>query len=120
LRINLNSFKVEDSIVFPLENNPSELVINASGDTLYFLDSDIYKQGVLSQEMPVAFIKSNSEHSGYGRGFYSLTIDPLRFELYVADAIDNAQPGYVYRFSQAGTAIDTFKVGINPVGFCFK
>lgn len=120
IRINLNSFEVEDAIIFPLENNPSELVINASGDTLYFLDTDMYKHSVLSQKEPISFVSSNSAYSGYGRGFYSLAIDPSSSELYVADAVDNTQPGYIYRFSQNGMPVDTFKVGVNPVGFCFK
>lgn len=120
MRINLNTLLLEDELSFPLENNPSELVINSSGDTLYFLDGDIYKHGVLSQNSPVKFINGNSEYSGFGRGFYSLIIDPSNSELYVADAIDNAQPGYVYRFTSEGVPVDTFKVGVNPVGFCYK
>lgn len=119
-RINLNSFTVEDSYVFPLDGSPSELVINANLDTLYFLNSDVYKHGVLSQEMPAAFISGNAEYSGYGRGFYSLIVDPSTSDIYVSDAIDNAQSGYVYRFLQDATPLDTFKVGVNPVGFCFK
>lgn len=119
-RIDLHTLNIEEVIVFPLANNPTELVINSSLDTLYYIDGDIYKYGVLSQEVPQLFITGNSEHTGYGKGFYALAIDPSSDDIYIADAVDNSQPGYVYRYTQAGNILDVFKVGVNPVGFCFK
>lgn len=119
LRINLSTFEIEDSVTFALDDNPQELCINATQDTLFYLNTNLYQLAV-SSLAPSVFINSGSEYSGYGRGFYGLAIDPSSNDIYISDAIDNAQPGNVYRFSGSGTPIDTFKVGVNPVGFCFK
>ena len=118
-RINTQNLDIEDSISFNLESNPHEMQINGTNDTLYFLDTHLYKMPVNSLT-PEVLVQSNSKYSGYGRGFYGLAIDPHNSNIYISDAIDNNQPGYVYRFMHNGNAIDTFKVGINPVGFCFK
>lgn len=119
-RIDLNTLRIEHELLFSLDNNPTELVINAAKDTLFYLDRDVYKLPALSNDTPQPWILSHSSHSGYGKGFYSLAIDPANADFYIGDALDNNQPGYVYRFSQSGSPLDTFKVGINPVGFCFK
>ncbi len=118
-RINPSTLTLEDSITFPIDANPQELCINGSKDTLYFLNTDLYRLPVLSLR-PEKHIENNSEYKGYGKGFYGLGIDPTNSDIYISDAIDNAQPGYVYRFNAQGQGIDTFKVGVNPVGFCFK
>jgi len=47
-------------------------------------------------------------------------VDPYSSEIYVADAIDFVQRGMVYRFSPEGVAVDTFRTGIAPGGFCFN
>lgn len=118
-RIDAATNAIEDSVVFELEDNPQELQINRTKDTLYFLNTHLYQMAA-SQTEPQQLIKSNSEHQGYGRGFYGLGIDPYSSEIYISDAIDNSQAGKVYRYSPTGEAIDTFKVGINPISFCFK
>lgn len=118
-RINLQSLTIEDSLSFDLDDNPQELCINASQDTLYFLNTDLYRMPV-EELTPTKHILSSSEYSGYGRGFYALALDPANNDIYIADAMDNSQPGYVYRFSAQALAIDTFSVGVNPVSFCFK
>ena len=120
LRIDLETLAVEAEFTFPLMDNPSGLVMNGTRDTLFFLNTDVYRHPVLSSANPVKFISGNENYSGFGRGFYSLIIDPYSSELYVADALDNTQPGFVYRYSPQGVPVDTFKVGVNPVGFCFK
>ena len=118
-RINAATNNIEDSVVFDLEDNPQELQLNGTKDTLFFLNTHLYQMAV-SETKPRQFISSTSEHQGYGRGFYGLGIDPYNSEIYISDAIDNSQAGKVYRFSPTGEPIDTFSVGVNPINFCFK
>lgn len=118
LRINTASRKIEQRIPFSLSDSPGSLTINGSGDTLYFINQNVYRMPI-SGSAPQKIITSpyNSNEPG---GFYSIGIDPNSSEIYVADAVDYIQAGYVYRFSSIAEPIDTFKTGIIPGAFCFK
>lgn len=119
MRINAASRQIDLIFRFELDDLPSELQINRAGDTLYFLNRDVYRHSVLSDSQPEMFIESPYANSNVG-GFYGLGIDPRRSDIYVADAIDNVQRGVVYRYNSSGNPLDTLKVGIIPGGFCFK
>ncbi len=94
-------------------------MINGGGDTLYFLNRHVYRHAVGSSSDPEIFIESPYMNGNIG-GYYGLGIDPVRSEIYVADAIDNVQRGIVYRLRPNGEYLDTLKVGIIPGTFCFK
>ena len=119
-RINVQDLQIEDSISFSMDSSPSSLTTNFAKDSLFFIDIDVFSHPVLSTNRPEVIIHSNTEHTGFGKGFYTLGINPYNSDIYVADAIDNAQSGLVYRFNSEAFPIDTFKVGINPTDFCFK
>jgi DNA-binding beta-propeller fold protein YncE len=104
---------------FSPEQMPSELKINGGGDTLYFINRDVYRYAVNGSADPELLISSPYEGSGV-TGFYALDVDPVSSEIYVADAIDFVQRGMVYRFSAEGCPVDTFQTGIAPGAFCFK
>ena len=119
LKISAGSGKVEIVHRFSPGERPSKLKINGRGDTLYFLNGDVYRYAVLGSGQPELLIESSYEGVSMG-GFYRLDLDPLSSELYVADAIDFVQRGMVYRFSSEGIPVDTFRTGIVPGGFCFN
>jgi hypothetical protein len=119
VRINAATRKIEKTIRFGLDENPTELQINGTGDTLYFLNKNIYRHMVLSDRPPELFIESPYTSTLTG-GFYGLGVDPFSGEIYLADAIDQVQQGVVYRYKPDGTVVDTFKTGINPSFFCFR
>jgi len=92
----------------------SGLEMSAAGDSLYYLNKGIFKMGVNSRHLPdSAFIPEDEKL------FYHLAVDSLTGEIYVADAIDYTQDAVVYRYSQGGMLIDSFKTGINPSDFLF-
>ena len=118
VRIDAENRTVEHGFRFEAGDRLSEITINGSGDTLFFINGDIYRHPVLSDEEPELFIRGTSSDT-YAGGFYGLGVDPVTSEIYVADAIDFVQPGVVYRFLPGGQPVDTFRVGINPGAFCF-
>jgi hypothetical protein len=115
VRIDAKTRTVERIFPFEKDKWPSELHINSGRDTLYFINGDVWKMAVDATELPgEAFISAESE-----KLFYSLGIDPVTSEIYVGDAIDNVQPGVVYRYTAQGLPEDTLRVGIIPGAFCF-
>lgn len=91
----------------------SQLGINRSGDTLFFLNNGVVKMSVYDREIPQRQLITNTKR------WYSLAVSPDADELYCADAIDYAQYGVVYRYSTGGAVIDSFYAGVNPGFYCF-
>ncbi len=114
-RIDTETQTIEQIYRFTSGDTPSNLELNSEGDTLYFLNSHLYKMHIGSRHLPdSAFIRNEDKL------YYHMAVDPDNNDIYVADAIDYTQDAIVYRFTQSGGAIDTFKVGINPSDFMFR
>jgi len=124
-RIDPQSFTIEETFEFsdPL-SSPTELSINPGKDTLYFLNNSAGKSGIENGVFQVSTdavsLPTLALIGSKDRLFYGLGIDPLSGAIYVSDAIDHIQKGWVFRFSKAGSRIDSFKVDIIPGEFCFK
>jgi len=119
-RIDPHTMEIEKIFRFGLTDNPQSICLNGAGDSLFLINRHIWKMGVNTSIFPThPFIESPYDSLIFG-GFYTLTVDPVSSDLFVADAVDNVQHGYVYRYSPAGTLVDTFQVGIIPGAFCFK
>ena len=100
--------------VIPITNNyPSSLAINANRDSIYFLNTDVYKISITDVNIGPPFISSNS------RQLYGMGLDIRSNQIFVADAIDYVQKGKVAVYSSGGNEMGSFDVGINPSGFCF-
>lgn len=114
-RINPVTLLVEQSYWFPnLAERPWRLRLNASKDTLYFLNESVFRLAVSDTMLPgAAFIEKNN------RNFYGLGIEPATGIVYVADAIDYVQRGMVYRYKPDGSLLDSFRAGIVPGDFWF-
>lgn len=119
VKIDAGSREVQQVFRFNSGDMPTELKINKTGDTLYFLNKHLYRMPVLSPSEPDLFITSPYDESSWG-GFYGLEVDPVTSEIYVSDAIDFTQSGVVYRYHPDGTPVDTFQAGIVPGAFCFQ
>ncbi len=95
--------------------SPTSLCINATGDTLLYLNQGIFRMSVTEDNLPeTAFIPQNS------RLFNTLGIDPITSEIFVTDAIDYQQHGLVLHFSRNGELKGTYSAGIIPGNLCFN
>lgn len=116
-RIDPRTRQIERRFNLPPGDTPTELALNGTGDTLYFIHRDIWRLPASAEnldEADRAFIASR------GTLYYGLTVDPVSSEIYVADAIDYVQPGVVVRHSPQGEPIDEFRVGITPGAFGWR
>ncbi len=118
LRINPNTLEIEHSMRFPIDDNPSELCINGTKDTLYFLNRHIYRMAIEEVNLPITPFVTSTNTLPYG-GFYGIGVHPRTSEVYAADPIDYVQEGFVNRYSAQGKLIDSFTVGVCPGAFCF-
>lgn len=103
-------------IEFPLTGViPADLRMNPQGDSLYCLVGDLYKIPVDATVLPEnPFIYANN------RTLTKIFVHPGTGEIYLADAVDYQQPGWVYRYSSGGEPVDSFQVGIIPGAMIVK
>ena len=114
-RIDPESMTIEQEFEFRRGDAPSEIQINGSLDTIYWINDDIWAMSVEAERVPVRpFLDSR------GTIYYGLTVDPTNGDVYIADAIDYTQQGKIYRYSSDAELIDEFYVGIIPGAFCWK
>jgi len=116
VQINPQNKTIDLVIDLPLDQNnvPEKLRINASLDTLYYLYQGVQRMAI-TDSVPETFLPASHFTVAYGLG-----VDPDNSEIYVADAMDFTQKGYLLRFSPQGETIDSIKVGYVPSGFYFE
>lgn len=113
--IDAEKFEVVSRFRFKKGDYPSEVQMNGTRDTIYWINDDIWQMDVLAQRVPVRpFLESR------GTIYYGLTVNPRNSEVYIADAIDYQQQGKIYRYSSNGKLLDEFYVGIIPGAFCWR
>lgn len=115
-RIDPITKQVEQSFQFSnTTDSPWKLRMNATNDTLYFLNNSVFRMAIGAANLPSTAFISNGKSV-----FYGLGIDPKNGVIYISDAIDYVQRGAIYRYKSDGTLINTFKAGIAPGDFCFN
>lgn len=119
IRIDAGTREVEHTFRFGLGDAPRSLTINGTGDTLYFVNRNVYRHAVLSDTPPERFLVSPYGNH-FQAGYQAVGVDPGSSQIFVADAIDYVQPGLVYLFKPDATPVDTIRVGIIPRAFCFR
>ena len=114
-RIDAETFTVEKQFKFKMGDWPSEVQLNGTRDTLYFINKAIWRLPVTATNFPVKpFVPYQNTL------YYGLTVNPFNSEVYVADAIDYVQDGVILRYSPEGELLDEFYVGIIPGAFCWR
>ena len=84
--IDAETFTIERQFRFRRGDTPSEVQLNGTRDRLYWINDDIWQMEVTADRIPVRpFLEYR------GTKYYGLTVDPVRGDVYVADAIDYQQ-----------------------------
>lgn len=109
---------VLDYFDFDPSPRPTGLSLSANGQTMYFLDNgyggQVFEMGVYDLTLPTTPILT-------GVNGYSIAVDQATDELYVADPVDFASQGKVYRYDlQNQQIIDTIETGIIPGNIVFN
>ena len=95
--------------------HPEKLVINSSGDVLYYNGNDgVYKFGIADTAL------QSEPFIPRPYMFYGLGFDYATGFIYASDPLDYVQDGLVYRYdANTGAAIDSIQAGIVPGEFYF-
>lgn len=113
--INISNLQIEKKILFASKYlSPVSLCINKNKDSLWFINNHIYCMTVNDIQLPATALINKKT-----RLFYSMELNAANSELYISDAIDYNQNGYIYRFTPNGSVIDSLRAGIIPGYFCF-
>jgi len=114
-RINPVNLQTEATFTFNPNDVPSNLCINAGKDTLYFLNTGVYRMGINSTTLPGSTFVSST-----GNNFYGLGVNDKDYTIYVSDAIDYIQKSTIMVYQPNGQLKTTFKAGINASDFYFE
>ncbi len=114
--INTRTDEVEKKFVFPsISDSPFCLQTDGSGEDLYFLHQGVRKMNINDAELPDIPIIAES-----GRSFYRIGVNPDNSEIFISDAVDYQQRGFILIYDRNGQFISEERAGIIPGGFCFK
>jgi hypothetical protein len=109
------TLQLELSLPFSSTDSPSNLCINATKDTMYYLNTSVYQMPINSPSLPgSAFITSSANT------FYGLSVSDKDYNIYVSDAIDYIQKSSIMVYSPNGALKTSFKAGINASNFYFE
>lgn len=116
VQINPFTNKIEKNLVFPSkESSPTCLRTDGLRQTLYFLENGVKKMDITDGLPGGSLIEQKT-----GQYFYKLSINPINGDIFVTDAVDFAQSGYVMIYTDKGTFITKQKAGIIPGAMCFR
>jgi YVTN family beta-propeller protein len=114
--INTSTNTIEKNLIFfTKQASPSCLRIDGTGGVLYYLESGVRKLSINSSELPSEPIIAESGHY-----FYKLGIDPVSNSIFVTDAVDYQQNGYLMYYNPDGTLVSSQLADIIPGSMCFK
>lgn len=101
---------VETTFTFSdIDSSPGELEIDADGNTLYFLNGDVFEMEISAANLP-----SQALISAEGRVLYHLEVDHGSNAIYVTDAVDYVQQGNLLEYNASGNLLRSWQTGIIP------
>lgn len=114
-RIDPVTLNIELTLSFSSTDSPSNLCINATKDTMYFLNSSVYRMPISSTILPGSAFVTSSANT-----FYGLGVSDKDYNIYVSDAIDYIQKSSILVYSPNGIQKTSFKAGVNASSFYFE
>jgi YVTN family beta-propeller protein len=114
----INPETLEVKVIFTfgdIQSSPSSLCINGTRDTLFFINSGIYRMSIAENKVPELPLIPEQEHL-----YYQISVDPKTSDIYATDAIDYQQNGLILRYKPDGTFIDFHHAGIIPGQMIFR
>lgn len=97
-----------------LLSTANRLKINKAGNTLFWIDEEVYKMS-LSDTMYLPQMLIDNEK----KVFYGLGLDPKTNEIYVSDVKDFNSKSDIYRYNTNGQLLGKFEAGKNTNDFYF-
>jgi hypothetical protein len=114
--INIGTNHIEKKYVFPtLQNSPSSLIVDGYGATLFYLDKGVRQMDINSDGLPPAPLIPES-----GSYFYKIAVNPINSDIFITDAVDFMQRGYVLIYKNDGKFVSKQKADIIPGSMCFN
>lgn len=111
-RIDPTGSVVEAAMPMSTFDFATHLTTNPAGDSLFFLNYDIYGMSISDGALPTTPFISGSGHS-----FYTIGLMPNTSNFFAGDAVDYVQSGLIYRYDGTGAQTDVDTVGIIPNNF---
>lgn len=116
VQIDISTNSIMNTYTFPIDQSiPSSLTIDSFGQTLYYLDGGVRQMDITLDRLPNIPIIAET-----GATFYKLAVNPSNGDIFVTDAVDYAQKGYVMIYKNDGTFISRERAEIIPGSMCFK
>jgi DNA-binding beta-propeller fold protein YncE len=116
VQIDISTNSVLNTLTFPIDQSiPSSLTIDSYKQNLYFLDGGVKQMDIALDRLPNIPIIAET-----GATFYKLAVNPSNGDIFVTDAVDYAQKGYVMIYKNDGTFISKERADIIPGSMCFK
>jgi hypothetical protein len=91
------------------------LPLDGAGETLYYLDGGVRRMNIGASDLPSAPLIPES-----GNYFYKIGINPVNSDIFITDAVDYQQQGYVLYYKKNGTLVSIQIADIIPGSMCFK
>lgn len=114
--INISTNHIEKKYTFPTKDaSPTCLQIDGIGQTIYYLDNGVRQMDINSEDLPATALVPQS-----GAYFYKIAINPINSDIFITDAVDFMQPGYVLCYKNNGTFVSKLRADIIPGSMCFK
>lgn len=112
--INPSTLQVVAQYNFNAGDYPTELCINKEGTELFYLNSGVYRMSTSASTLPTMPLIAQS-----GKVFYRMGVHPQNNDVFVTDAVDYLQDGWVMQFDSNGNALHSWKAGRIPGYICF-
>ncbi|OHX63949.1 hypothetical protein NH26_20275 [Flammeovirga pacifica] len=118
VQVDPTSFSIKKSFSLSADDYlsmPSRLRINKEKDQLFFIQKDVIQQDIYADHFERKVIVPQGR-----RLFYGLGVNPNNNDIYVTDAIDYVQKGWVFQYNMMGAKLDSFQVGVIPNEIVFQ